>query len=224
MESIKDEMPFLTSLIRCIATQFGDKCEVVLHDLTQGYESTIVAIENGHVTGRKAGDCGSNLGLEVLRGTVKDGDRYNYITQTKDGKILRSSTVYIKNSAGETIGAICINFDISEFLLAENTLKSITMHSFDQKIKEVFVNDVNELLDFLLQECQHEIGKPVSLMLKEDKMKAVDFLDKKGAFLIKKAGDRICKFLDISKFTLYNFLDEVRSQKDSSGNLLSDKQ
>jgi predicted transcriptional regulator YheO len=155
---------------------------------------------------------------------VKDGDRYNYITQTKDGKILRSSTVYIKNSAGETIGAICINFDISEFLLAENTLKSITMHSFDQKIKEVFVNDVNELLDFLLQECQHEIGKPVSLMLKEDKMKAVDFLDKKGAFLIKKAGDRICKFLDISKFTLYNFLDEVRSQKDSSGNLLSDKQ
>jgi len=216
MENIKDEMNTLLPLVRCIAAQFGNKCEVVLHDLTQGYESTIVAIENGHITGRKVGDCGSNLGLEVLRGTVADGDRYNYITQTKDGKILRSSSTYFKNSKGETVGALCINLDISDFLVAENTLRSITMHSLDQEVKEVFVNDVNELVEYLLQECQKEIGKPVSHMNKEDKLKAIQFLDMRGAFLVKKAGDKVCQFLDISKFTLYNYLDEVRAQSDKN--------
>ncbi|MFB6366296.1 transcriptional regulator [Paenibacillus elgii] len=216
MESVKEEIGFLLPLLHCIAAQFGDKCEVVLHDLTQGYESTIVAIENGHITGRKVGDCGSNLGLEVLRGTVTDGDRYNYITQTKDGKILRSSTTYIKNGKGETIGALCINFDISELLVAENTIRSLTMHSLDQEVKEVFVNDVNDLVDYLLQECQKSIGKPVSHMAKEDKMKAVQFLDARGAFLVKKAGDKVCQFLDISKFTLYNYLDEIRVNQERS--------
>jgi predicted transcriptional regulator YheO len=212
MENVNEEKELLEALIKGIASQFGENCEVVLHDLTGSYDSSIIAIENSHITGRRIGDCGSNLGLEVLRGTVTDGDRYNYITQTKDGKILRSTSVYLKNSKGNTIGAICMNLDISDFIMAEKTLKSITQHSLESKVEEVFVNDVNELLDHLLQECQKEIGKPVSHMTKEEKIRAVQFLDKRGAFLVKKAGDRVCQFLDISKFTLYNFLDEKRPQ------------
>lgn len=208
---MKEEFDFLTSLIRGIAQQFGDQCEVILHDLTLDYDQTIVAIENGHITDRKVGDPGSNLGLEVLRGTVKDGDRYNYVTQTKTGKLLRSSTVYLKNSKQEIIGAICINFDISDFIMAENAIKSITMKDLNHDVKEVFVNDVNDLLDFLLQGCQSEIGKPVSHMSKEEKIRAIEFLDKRGAFLIKKAGGKVCKFFGISKFTLYSYLDDIRS-------------
>ncbi|WP_246079408.1 helix-turn-helix transcriptional regulator [Paenibacillus piri] len=206
----------MNALIEGIAAQFGDKCEVVLHDLTENYDSTIIAIKNNHITGRRIGDCGSNLGLEVLRGTVKDGDRYNYITQTKDGKVLRSSSIYIKNSKGETIGAICINLDISDFIMAENTIKSITMRNTTDQIDEVFVKDVNELLDFLLQECQNEIGKPVTHMSKDEKIKALEYLDKKGAFLIKKAGDKVCKYFDISKFTLYNYLEDIRSSTNTN--------
>jgi len=46
-------------------------------------------------------------------------------------------------------------------------------------------------------------------------------LDKKGVFLITKAGERICDALSISKFTLYNYLDILRKQKqndNSNGN------
>ena len=39
-----------------IAAQFGDKCEVVIHDVSSSHpEHTIVHIENGHVSGRKVG-------------------------------------------------------------------------------------------------------------------------------------------------------------------------
>ena len=40
-----------------IAAQFGDKCEVVIHDVSGSHpEHTIVHIENGHVSGRRVGD------------------------------------------------------------------------------------------------------------------------------------------------------------------------
>jgi predicted transcriptional regulator YheO len=211
LESVRDELEFLNTLLDGIAEQFGDRCEVVLHDLQLPYDRTIISIRNGHITGRTVGDCGSNLGLEVLRGTAKDGNLYNYITQTKQGKVLRSSSIYIRNSKGETIGSICINLDITDFLMAENVLKSFSRHGSKENVPEVFVKDVNELLDFLIQECQKEIGKPVAHMTKEDKMRAIEYLDRKGAFLIKKAGDKICKYFDISKFTLYSLLDEVRN-------------
>jgi predicted transcriptional regulator YheO len=202
--------------MKLIAEHFGENCEITLHDWSKGYEHTIVAIENGHVTDRTTGDCGSNLGLEVMRGTVKDGDRYNYITQTKKGSTLRSSTIYLKNDDGESIGALCINLDISELIFMKNIVDNLTNVSNDTK--EVFANDVSEVLDFLLSESLRIVGKPVKNMIKDDKLQAIKYLDEKGAFLISKSGNKVCEFYDISKFTLYNYLDEIRSHNNQNHN------
>ncbi|WP_203333677.1 helix-turn-helix transcriptional regulator [Planococcus beigongshangi] len=212
MENVKQERKFLKAVVKGIAAQFGENCEVVLHDLTRQYDSTIVAIENGHVTGRKVGDPGTNLGLEVLRGTVEGGDKYNYITQTKTGKILRSTSIYINNEKNETIGSLCINFDITNLSMAEKTIQSLTSSNLTQEVKEDFATNVNELLDALLQETIEKVGKPVALMNKEDKIKGILYLDQRGAFLIKKAGDKITNFFDISKYTLYNYLEEGKKE------------
>lgn len=198
--------------MKLIAQHFGDNCEVALHDWSKGYDHSIVAIENGHVTERAVGDCGSNLGLEVMRGTLKDGDRFNYITQTKKGSTLRSSTIYFKNDDGDPIGSLCINLDISELIFMKSIVNSLT--KVENATAEVFANDVNEVLDFLLKESLNVVGKPVNHMIKEDKLLAIKYLDEKGAFLISKAGNKVCQFFDISKFTLYNYLDEIRSAKD----------
>ncbi len=204
------------SLMKGLTAIFGTNCEVVLHDLTDGYESTVVMIENGHVTGRHVGDCGSNLGLEVLRGTVLDGDKYGYFTNTREGRVLRSSSIYIRNDEGKVVGCLCVNFDISNLMVADKTIRSLISNGDGIKEEEFFVNDVNQLLDALLQKAQEEVGKPVSYMSREEKIRVVKFLDQKGAFLITKAGNRICQFLDISKFSLYAYLDEVHAESQSS--------
>ncbi|TVX92717.1 helix-turn-helix transcriptional regulator [Paenibacillus agilis] len=210
MESIQDELPFLQALVKGISAQFGENCEVVLHDLTLPYDRTIVAIENGHVTGRKIGDPGTNLGLELLRGSTENGHKLNYVTQTKDGRLLRSTSLYMNNQDGTIIGSLCINFDITSLMIAEKTLQSITMTNLQTDIKESFVTNVNDLLDVLIQETQDVIGKPVAAMGKEDKMKMIALLDQKGAFLIKKSSEKICLYLGISKYSLYSYLDEVK--------------
>lgn len=209
-----DEMDFLEKLIDLLEMQLGNNCEVVLHDLTKSYESTIVDIRNGHITDRKIGECGSSMGLEVLKGTVKNGDKYNYITNTRDGKILRSSTVHIKDKEGKVIGALCINYDITETIRFETYLRQFNNYNpLDNGVEtcnELFANNVNELLDFFFVEGQKQVGKSVQLMTKEEKIELLEYLDSKGAFLITKANEKICEFLNISKYTLYHYLDMIR--------------
>ncbi|APC13287.1 MULTISPECIES: helix-turn-helix transcriptional regulator [Providencia] len=212
MKIIQDNFEMLLAVMKGIAGQFGENCEVVLHDHSKGLESSIVAIINGHVTKRKVGDPSSNLGLEVLRGTDVDGDKYNYFTQTKDGKMLRSTSIYLRDENGKVSGALCINQDISEFIAAEKAIQGITQRNNIEQdtVKEVFVTDVNEILDHLIQECMQVIKVPVINMAKKEKMDAIKFFDDRGAFLIKKAGEKICEFLNISKYTLYTYLAELK--------------
>ena len=212
MKRVQEEFAFFESLMKGLTAIFGTNCEVVLHDLTESYESTVVMIENGHVTDRRVGDCGSNLGLEVLRGTVRNGDKYGYFTNTRDGRVLRSSSVYVRDDEGKVIGCLCVNFDVSNLMVADKTIRSLISNGEGEKEEEFFVNDVNQLLDALLQKAMEEVGKPVSYMTRDDKIRVVKYLDQKGAFLITKSGNRICQFLDISKFTLYSYLDEIHSE------------
>lgn len=54
------------------------------------------------------------------------------------------------------------------------------------------------------------VGKPVALMGKEDKIKALRFLNDTGAFLITKSGDKVSKYFGISKYTLYSYIDATK--------------
>ena len=219
MKSLDDAMPLFQQLLTLIEKHFGNKCEVVLHDLTKDYNHSIVDIRNGTITNRTVGGCGSNLGLEVLRGTVVDGDRFNYITTTQDGKILRSSSIYLKDDNGNVMGSICINMDITETLQFEGYLRQFNQFESFTNEEEIFAPDVNNLLAHLIQKGQELIGKPASDMSKNEKIEFIRFLDEKGAFLITKSGEQICELLGISKFTFYNYLETSRNQAVSNSDL-----
>ena len=56
------------------------------------------------------------------------------------------------------------------------------------------------------------VGKPVALMNKEDKVRAIRFLNQNGAFLVTKSGDKIAKYFGISKYTLYSYIDSKQQE------------
>ena len=201
-------LQFLFKLAKGIASQFGPNCEVVVHDLaTNDPESSIVAIENGQVTGRKVGDGPSHVVLEALRGNQDQlQDHLCYLTRTKDGKILKSTTIYIRDDDGTPIGIFGINYDITLMLAMETALKQFTATEREEKEPEPISRNVSDLLDELMEQSVKIVGKPVALMNKEDKVKAIQFLNDTGAFLITKSGDKVCKFFGISKYTLYSIM------------------
>ena len=211
MAFTEQEKTWLKAIMKSISLQFGDKCEVVLHDFSSGLENSIAAIENAHVTGREIGASITNTGLESLQNDHNQEEVYNYISNTREGKFLRSSAAVFRDEEGKIKGALCINFDISEFVAAEKLMQYFTQSSQSGQVREVFVKDVDELLEHYLGECVKLVGKSFSMMNKEDKLAAIRFLDEKGVFKITKSGNKVCEVMGISKFTLYNYLDEVRS-------------
>ena len=204
---------FLSQLAKGIAQQFGPNCEVVVHDLSEATtDCTVVLIENGHVTGRKIGDGPSHIVLESLQANRSDlQDHLNYLAKTKDGKVLKCSTIYIRDDSGKAVGIFAINYDITLLLSMEESLKAFTATEQPEREPEHISRNVTDLLDELIEQSVKIVGKPVALMNKEDKVKASQFLNDTGAFLITKSGDKICKFFGISKYTLYSYIDESKA-------------
>ena len=209
----KSLIEFYTRLAHGIATQFGSNCEVVVHDLQSGdREHSIVAIENGHVTGRKIGDGPSHIVLQSLQNSdTQLEDRLAYLTKTKDGKILKSSTIYIRDDRGKIIGIFGINFDISLLAAAADQLSTFTGTESGESQAEPISMNIADLLDELIDQSTRAVGKPAALMTKDDKVQFVRLLNEAGAFLITKSGPKVCQYLGISKYTLYSYLDEIKS-------------
>ena len=204
------DLEFLKRLAAAVTAEFGVNSEVVVHDLNaEDTEHTIVVIENGEVSHRQQGDGASRVVLEALQ-QKHDGaltDRLGYLTRTKDGRILKSSTVYLRDEKGEPEGILCINFDVTEFLMAERAVDSILNHKTQEKAPERIPQNVNDLLDDLIEQSVAVAGKPVAMMNKDDKIAAIQFLNKAGAFLVTKSGDKVSKYFGISKYTLYSYID-----------------
>ena len=208
------QLDFYKRLAHALALQFGSGCEVVVHDLESTDPShSIVAIENGHVTGRKLGDGPSHVVLEALHaGGAKLEDRLAYLTKTADGKILKSSTVFIRDDDGRTVGIFAVNYDITILRAMGDTIAEVVgTEPSAPREPEPIVRSVADLLDDLIEQSVQLVGTPVALMTKEEKVRAIRYLNDTGAFLITKSGPKVCKYFGISKYTLYNYLDEARA-------------
>ena len=206
----REKEEFLGRLAKGIANLFGANCEVTVHDLSKGYENSIVAIENGHVTGRRVGDGSSEVVLQALNEEHRHiDDNYNYLARTKDGKMVKSSSIFLRDDKGKILYLFGVNYDITDLIMAQHTLER-TISTNDSGDKEgvttAITANVNDLLNQLIAEADKHVGKPVAVMTKEDKVKAIQFLNDKGAFLVKKAGDKVSRHYDISKYTLYNYM------------------
>ena len=212
------DLNFLERLSKALAAQFGENCEVAVHDLKTGdLEHTIAVIENGHVTHRKVGDGPSRVVLEALKAEDPSAlsDQSGYLMRTHDGRILKCATVYIRDENGVPEGIFSINYDVTELLMAERAVGSLLHHEeAEKKTPERIPLSVNELLDDLIEQSVHLVGKPVAMMNKEDKVKAIAFLNKAGAFLITRSGDKVSKYFGISKYTLYSYIDAKNPDQD----------
>lgn len=217
MKNISEISGVLKQIIDLLEQEFGQNCEIVLHDLTGEYDHSIVDIRNGHITNRKIGGCGSNLGLEVLSGQDMDGDRFNYITTTHSGKILRSSSIYFRDDNNKVIGSLCVNLDITESLRFSSFLQQY--NGFNVSNGECFAQDVGSLLEFLIQQAKSHVGKEPTKLNKEERLQFLKYLDERGAFRISKSSVKICEILNISKFTLYSDLEKIKSGECNNENI-----
>ena len=210
---MRHTLDFLKQLAYGLAIQFGSSCEIAIHDLkTKDLEKSIVYIENGHVSNRQTGDGPSGIVLETLQSDPSTiHDKLSYLTKTEDGRILKSSTFYIRDNDGSISYIFSLNYDITAFTAASTAIQSLiatkdNLPDLTGDSPRQITHNVNELLDLLIEQAVAKVGKPVAMMNKDDKVAVVQYLDHAGAFLITKSGDKVSSYLGISKFTLYSYM------------------
>ena len=210
---MRHTLDFLKQLAHGLAIQFGSSCEIAIHDLkTKDLEKSIVYIENGHISNRQTGDGPSGIVLETLQSDPSTiHDKLSYLTKTEDGRLLKSSTFYIRDDDGSISYIFSLNYDITAFTAASTAIQSLI--ATKDKLPDLtgdsprqITHNVNELLDLLIEQAVAKVGKPVAMMNKDDKVAVVQYLDHAGAFLITKSGDKVSSYLGISKFTLYSYM------------------
>jgi predicted transcriptional regulator YheO len=204
-------LDFVSRLVDALGQTFGKYCEIVVHDFNSP-ESSIIAIANGSLTGRKVGDTLDALGFQLLKNHPA-ADLLNYRTKTKEGKELRSSSVFLRDDKGQIFGALCVNVDISGLLKAQEWVQE-ALGSASTTIDERFEHSVDEVLETLIQNAVSSIGKNPPDMTREEKVAIVAYLEAKGAFLIRYSVERVAELLGMTKYTIYNYLDEIRKKQD----------
>jgi len=207
---MEQTLQILIQIADGLAQQFGQDCEIVIHDLTsKDLKHSVIYIKNGQVSNREIGDGPSKVVWETLHKTPDTlKDHLGYLTRTESGKILKSSTFFIRGEDQKIHYIFSINYDISSLLMIDRAIKPlIDTEQPENKQPEQIVHNVYGLLDTLIEQSVAMIGKPVALMTKDEKVAAIQFLNDAGAFLITKSGDIVSKYFGISKFTLYSYIE-----------------
>jgi predicted transcriptional regulator YheO len=230
-------MPRYAKLTEFLGLVLGPDYEIVLHDL-QDPERSIVAIANGHVSGRTTGAPLTSVTLQAIVNHSHETSDYrlNYAGIAKDNKLLRSSTFFIRDEAATLVGLLCINFDDSRYRdVSERILKlrhpdifvDINFAYNDALVAietvpasaeaERLHNSPQELMQNMLAQtvlAQHKHA--ADKLPPRKKFALITELEAKGFFRVKGAVKQIADRLGCSQTTIYRYLTRITEEKNDA--------
>jgi len=204
---------FAKPLAAGIQQTFGPKCEVVLHDFKDPAHS-IIWIQ-GNVTRRRVGGSVSEIGLEMIRGGDSEPDKINYVRNDRDGRIVKATTVLLRDPRGKVFGCLCINLDVTEFLAGRDALDAFLGQHGLREMR--FSDQISEVLIDMIGATAKEIGRPPSIMTRDERRRFVRSLESKGAFTIQRSVPTAASYLRVSRTTIYKYLVEMRNGQNPRG-------
>jgi predicted transcriptional regulator YheO len=206
--TMTEALRVLRPLAIALRRLFAPYCEVVIHDFTD-FEHSITCIE-GNVTNRCVGGAATDLLLAKASSGDTDEDLYNYLTSLPGGRLMKSSTVFLRDEQGRAYGAFCVNFDITAFVGVHKALDSFVATEERGDVMETFANDIEDTIHTIVADTLHETGQALSTMGRDEKIELIGRLAEKGVFQVKKSVPILADELGLSRATVYNYLREAR--------------
>jgi predicted transcriptional regulator YheO len=170
----------------------------------------------GTLTGRSIGGPPTDLGLRTFKAGWTD-HLIGYRSETADGLVMRSSSVFFHAPSGRSVVCLCINSDIGDLRRAQEILGAMTatsplLGSPGEGPSETFPVSLESLGDGILTDAVAAAGVPVELMKKSHKVTVVKDLNGRGFFTLRGAVDLAAQRLGVSRFTIYNYLNELQAE------------
>lgn len=214
-------MSTLQTVVSVLEEVLYENIEVVLHDLTQP-ERSVVAIANGHVTNRSVGDSilagpKDDKGFEDAKERASSTGQQNtiiadYRTVNSEGVELHSATAIFRDSDGIPFAGLCFNSDTTVPEMAQRWLNAIVNKTPRTSPPSKPAEKVENLMDDIITSNIQRYGKSVEEMNREQKLSAVDAMQKGGLFFVRGGVNRAAKALGVTRFTIYNYLEELKNR------------
>lgn len=209
-QTIRSYLP----LVDFISEVSGPNTEVVLHDVRDRQHS-LVAIRNGHLSGREAGASMTDFASHILRYGTEEGKDHitNYLGKAGgNGKFLKSSTFFIRDEGGSVVGMLGINSDLSALSEVHKILGRILavdetedrLENEDEKRESE--PSVKAMVFSVMDQVLNARAIDPARMTTEEKKDVVDALNEKGVFLLKGTVAEVASRLDVSEQTVYRYL------------------
>lgn len=195
----------------------GSNTEIILHDLTN-YKQSTVHIINAHISGRKIGDPITDLMLDFISNESKGDKQYicNYNSKTADGKLLYSSTFFIRDEKNKIVGALGLNSDYHEFKKSLSFITSLLPNYIDEKantlnhIKENLSSDPQELTINKIDAIINQFDVVPSRMTVEEKTEVMAALNDCGVFNIRGSIQEVADKLHMSEPSVYRYIKKIK--------------
>ncbi|MBQ7284208.1 MAG: transcriptional regulator [Oscillospiraceae bacterium] len=221
------QLHYFTKVSEFFGRVLGPDYEVALHDISDR-NGALVALANGHISGRKIGSPVTDRLRDIIESREYENQDYilHQYGMSPNGKILCSSSMFIKDVNGSLIGVLCVNFDDSRYRELSNKVFNLchpdalvdTNFRFDESRVPLNIGDQHipklqsapdgsayDIINATLKE--HNLS--IESMSLKDKIQLLRLLDEKGVFLIKGAVKDAAKIFGCSSATMYRHLSRI---------------
>ena len=225
--TIRPELAPWIRFADALARMQGPSTEIVLHDLTNLAHS-VVYVVNGDITDRKVGQGVRHLVPEML--TSHEGKPIGPWWFRYRTKLIRATTELIYDKAGEIIGALCVNEDVTDeerlFLSLEGRLPGLTMTDLkadgdtaglikpETSVKDAELSgkpdSVRKTVFRLISETAAQKAYAEAKTNRDVRRRLVRDLKERDVFLLKGSIEELARLLGLSKVTIYSDLDALR--------------
>jgi predicted transcriptional regulator YheO len=220
-----DSLEAAKNIVEFLGRACGENCEIVLQDLREG-KMEIVAIANGHISGRTVGAPPTDLALRMMAQEVWRTRDYicNYEGKTRDNRFLHSSTFFLKNEKKDKLlGMLCVNIDTSKYTqLSEAVLKLTGLEPIqetrpsEESQAENFYNNMEEIIKSVLREMGIG-GEARHRLSQEERLIITERLMEYGIFLLRGSVSSVAEKLHCSEASLYRYIATVNKRKNRGG-------
>ena len=215
---LSDEHPFADedrailnsyrAVVEGVSALIGNHCEIVLHSL-EDLEHSAICIANGHNTNRQEGSQLTDLALKSLHNMKTDSVSKPYFTRIKNGSLMKSVTIAIRNKNQRIIGLLCININL-DVPLSQFIQALMPSNPMGETSSVNFASSVEELVSQTVEHTIEEVNADRLVANNNKNRQIVVSLFEKGIFDIKDAINLVADRLDISRHTVYLYIRQIK--------------
>lgn len=201
----------LRDLVPALARIIPPPSEVAIHDLAKFPQTRVEGV--GEIS---TGDL-TDAQLRAL--LISPADRpVDSEHDDADGRRIRSSSQVLTDSSGARIAVVRFSTDLSFWLNTKRVVdamvgltQSTSSHAESDMVVTSMVphGGLAELASQLIDQAIADVGLPVSEMKKPHKSRVVEELQNLGVFMLRDSVETVAAALDVTRFTIYNYLNEL---------------